>query len=44
MNYIKHLIKNWKVAKHSLFDFWIHFIHGLIPIIKIEHPYQKENL
>lgn len=43
MNYIKHLIKNWKVAQHALFDFIVHFIHGLIPVIKIKH-YEKLNI
>ncbi len=40
-NYTNHLIKNWKVARHALFDFGVHFIHGLIPLIKIEHPEYK---
>ena len=43
MTYTQHLIKNWKVAFHALHDFFAHFIHGLIPAIKIQHhqPYQE---
>ena len=43
MTYTQHLIKNWQVAFHALHDFFAHFIHGLIPVIKIRHhqPYQK---
>lgn len=37
MKYIKHLQANWKVALHSLKDFNAHFIHGIIPAIKIKH-------
>jgi hypothetical protein len=37
MTYTQHLIKNWKVAFHALHDFFAHFIHGLIPAIKIRH-------
>lgn len=45
MTYIQHLIKNWKVAFHALHDFFAHFIHGLIPCIKIRHhqPYQEDK-
>lgn len=45
MTYTQHLIKNWQVAFHALYDFFAHFIHGLIPCIKIRHhqPCQKEN-
>lgn len=34
---------NENVAFHALHDFFAHFIHGLIPAIKIRHhqPYQK---
>ena len=35
--YTQHLIKNWQVAFHALHDFFAHFIHGLIPAIKIRH-------
>jgi hypothetical protein len=35
--YFNHLVINWKVTLHSLSDALIHFIHGLIPIIKIKH-------
>ena len=43
MTYTQHLIKNWKVAFHALHDFFAHFVHGLIPCIKIRHhqPYQE---
>lgn len=37
MNYLKHLYKNWQVAGHCIYDFIAHFIHGLIPAIKIKH-------
>lgn len=37
MTYMQHLIKNWQVAFHALHDFFAHFIHGLIPAIKIRH-------
>jgi hypothetical protein len=43
MHYLKHLIKNWKVSLHSLGDMLIHFIHGLLPIIKIKH-YEKNAI
>lgn len=42
MNYFEHLIKNWKVALHSLGDMLIHFIHGLLPFIEIKH-YERDN-
>ena len=37
VNYFQHLFKNWCVAGHALRDFVCHFIHGLIPRIKIRH-------
>ena len=37
MNYFKHLWMNWRVAGHALTDFFAHFVHGLIPYIKIKH-------
>ncbi len=37
MNYFEHLRLNWRVAFHAMFDFFAHFIHGLIPCIKIRH-------
>lgn len=37
MSYIEHLAANWRVAIHALWDFLAHFIHGLIPFIKIRH-------
>lgn len=37
MNYFSHLKMNWCVAFHALTDFFAHFIHGLIPAIKIKH-------
>ena len=45
MTYMQHLIKNWKVAFHALYDFFAHFVHGLIPYIKIKHhqPYQEDK-
>ena len=43
MNYFKHLCMNWKVAFHALTDFFAHFIHGLIPCIKIKH-HQPVNI
>lgn len=36
-NYFVHLCANWNVAFHALADFFAHFIHGLIPLIKIKH-------
>lgn len=37
MKYFKHLKSNWKVAFHSLSDFFEHLIHGLIPGIRWNH-------
>ena len=37
MSYFEHLRKNWYVAFHALTDFFAHFIHGLLPFIKIRH-------
>jgi hypothetical protein len=42
-NYLKHMKANWKVAFHSLGDFTIHFLHGLLPIIKIKHKEREES-
>lgn len=42
MNYLEHLLANWKVAIHSLNDFVEHFIHGLIPFVEWKH-YHNEN-
>lgn len=36
-DYFYHLYKNWCVAFHALLDFFAHFIHGLLPFIKIKH-------
>lgn len=36
-NYVKHLCANWIVAGHALRDFVCHFVHGMIPRIKINH-------
>ena len=38
VTYFDHLWLHWKVAGHALFDFCKHFVHGLMPFIKIEHP------
>ena len=35
--YIKHLIKNWRVSAHALKDSFAHFVHGLLPFVKIKH-------
>lgn len=35
--YAKHLMANWRVAAHAQKDVFAHFIHGLIPAIKIRH-------
>jgi len=45
MTYFEHLKANWKVAFHSLNDFFEHFIHGLIPYISWKHtqPRRKRN-
>ena len=53
MGYIEHLKLNWKVAfrslrkhdklLHNLNDFAEHFLHGLIPLIKWEHKYNKKE-
>lgn len=44
MVYFEHLKANWKVSLkclkiiiHESYDCFAHFIHGLIPIIKIKH-------
>ena len=37
MRYFKHLFKNWKVSAHAMGDSFAHFIHGLLPFIKIKH-------
>ena len=37
MNYFEHLVANWKVAGHALWDFYAHFVHGLFPFIKVKH-------
>ena len=42
-NYVKHLLANWKVAIHALFDFFAHFTHGLFPFVKIKH-HQPVNI
>jgi hypothetical protein len=39
--YLIHLIANWKVALHSLNDFFEHFLHGLIPCISWKHFHKK---
>lgn len=43
MNYLEHLVANWKVALHSLNDFWEHFLHGICPLIKWNHYQPKEE-
>jgi hypothetical protein len=35
--YFRHLKINWCVALHALVDFMSHFVHGLVPFIKIKH-------
>ena len=35
--YMEHLFANWHVALHALKDAFAHFVHGLIPAIKIQH-------
>lgn len=42
-NYFYHLYKNWCVAFHALWDFFAHFIHGLLPFIKIKHHQPVKN-
>ncbi len=37
MNYIQHLFLNWKVAAHAFKDIFTHFIHGILPFVKIKH-------
>ena len=37
MTYFKHLAKNWRVSAHATKDAFAHFIHGLLPFIKIKH-------
>jgi hypothetical protein len=39
MGYGEHLIKNWKVALHSLVYCLFHFFHGLIPCKYTSHEY-----
>lgn len=39
--YFNHLFANWNVAIHSLGDVFIHFIHGLIPLIEIKHEERR---
>lgn len=41
MSYFKHLIANWRVAIHSLNDFFEHFLHGILPFIKWNHYEEK---
>lgn len=41
MNYFEHLVANWKVAGHALWDFYAHFVHGLFPFIKVKHHQPK---
>jgi hypothetical protein len=36
-DYLYHLCKNWCVAFHALTDFFAHFVHGLLPFVKIKH-------
>lgn len=42
--YIKHLIKNWRVSAHALKDSLAHFIHGLLPFVKIKHHQPVSNV
>lgn len=37
MKYLKHLKSNLRVAFHSLYDFFEHLIHGIIPCIRWNH-------
>ena len=45
MNYFQHLKLNWIVAGHALKDAFVHFVHGIIPGIKIKHhqPVKRES-
>lgn len=42
MNYFEHLKLNWIVAGHALKDAFAHFVHGIIPEIKIKHHQPNE--
>lgn len=42
-DYFYHLYKNWRVAFHALTDFFAHFVHGLLPFIKVKHHQPVEN-
>lgn len=42
--YIKHLIKNWRVSAHALKDSFAHFVHGLLPFVKIKHHQPVSNV
>lgn len=46
IKYFQHLIKNWQVAGHCIVDFIAHFIHGLMPAIKVKHhqPRRMEEI
>lgn len=37
MTYFEHLKANWRVAAHAQRDVVAHFVHGLLPCIKIKH-------
>lgn len=41
-SYLNHLLNNWKISGHAFLDFLAHFIHGLVPSIKINHHQPKE--
>lgn len=41
--YMRHLMKNWKVAAHALKDAVAHFTLGIVPIIKIKHHQPTDN-
>ena len=43
MGYLKHLIRNWRVACHAIKDVFAHFIHGILPFIKIRHHSSVEK-
>ena len=41
--YLTHLWRNWQAAGHAARDAVAHFIHGLIPGIRIKHHGPKEG-
>lgn len=43
MGYFTHLMANWRVSLHALRDVIAHFIHGILPFVKIKHHQPTEE-